>query len=176
MDRSAIDGCTTIARNIKLSGQPKLAKTFNLLNDQSMRGWSGYYYGLPLPASSLDKDNVDTNSEDGSFSRFGLTMDDIQNLTWTVKDNELVSGGGRSGGTGQQCVLQYSRPLSSGDKLEYEFFFVEGDYEVHPTLGCTAFMLRPDGLRQHWMTEPNSSWKTPADYEVEVRWPVCVAL
>lgn len=150
----------SIVRNIKFSGQPKIASSMALVSGDHLRGWSGYYYSQSLPTSQLD-----TSTREGGSQglRSGPSSEDKANLSWTVENEELVSGGGNTNGPGQQSLLQYLRPLSVGEKVEYEFYYEPGKFEVHPSLGRTAFLLKPDGIQRHWMTEPDTSWKTPAD-------------
>ena len=49
--------------------------------------------------------------------------------------------------------LAYFRPLRSGETLRYEFFYRAGETMVHPSLGRLAFLLEPEGVRLHWMTD-----------------------
>ncbi len=95
--------------------------------------------------------------------RTAPSSDERAKLSWTVENDELVSGESSTIGPGKQSLLQYLRPMSNDEKVEYEFYYEPGKFEVHPTLGRTAFLLRPEGIQRHWMTEPDTSWKTPAD-------------
>ena len=150
----------TISRNIKFSGQPKIASSVSLIGDDQLRGWSGYYYTQALPSSKLA---AATGESSNQSLRTGLKSDDKANLSWTIENGELVSGAGRTSGPDKQSVVQYLRPMSVGDKLEFEFYYEPGKFEVHPMMGRTAFLLRPAGIERHWTTEPSTSWKTPAD-------------
>lgn len=52
-----------------------------------------------------------------------------------------------------QSRLYYHRPLRDGDRLSYEFFYEPDKIEVHPSLGRLTFLLQPDGVRLHWITD-----------------------
>ncbi len=167
---------SSASSNIKLSGQPKIARQVTLIGTDSLRHWSGVYYGQSLPATPMVEPKKKGEDNDMHYFSAGLSATRIKELSWTTKDGELISGESSSSGPGNQSVIQLTRPLGTGEKLEYEFYYEPGKFEVHPTLGRTAFMLRPDGLHQHWMTENNTSWSTPNDYEVKIEGAVPLSL
>lgn len=158
----------TFTRNIKLTGEPTIPRSVELIQNGHLRGWTGVYYGQPLPSSLLNKTRQEGDTTEDSQSSEVPKAEDVAELSWTVKNGELISGQSKTTGPGSQSVVQYQRPLGDGESLSYEFFYEDGKTEVHPALGRTAFILRPAGLKLHWMTEPNTSWKTPTDYEVPV--------
>jgi hypothetical protein len=49
--------------------------------------------------------------------------------------------------------LSYYRALRDGETLRYEFFYQSERTMVHPALDRLAFLLEPDGVRLHWMTD-----------------------
>lgn len=49
--------------------------------------------------------------------------------------------------------LSYYRPLRNGESLQYEFFYQPERTMVHPALDRLTFLLEPDGVRLHWMTD-----------------------
>ena len=60
--------------------------------------------------------------------------------------------------TTAQSRLYYFRPLQNGESLSYEFLYQPGVFEVHPALGRLAFLLKPGGVRVHWMTSERHEW------------------
>ena len=159
---------STLARNIKLTGSPTIPSSVDLIHNGHMRGWTGVYYGQPLPSSVLENKRQEGDSAEVAQTSESAKAEEINELAWTIKEGELISGMNKTTGPGSQSVVQYQRPLGEGESLTYEFFYEAGKTEVHPAIGRTAFMLRPDGLKLHWMTEANTSWRTPADYEIPV--------
>lgn len=57
-----------------------------------------------------------------------------------------------------QSCLRYLRPLLDGESIGYEFLYQAGESEVHPALGRLAFLIEPEGVRLHWITDPNGEW------------------
>jgi hypothetical protein len=53
----------------------------------------------------------------------------------------------------QESVLRYNRPLLEDGELVYEFFYEPGKTVVHPAIDRLTFMLHPDGIRIHWLTD-----------------------
>jgi hypothetical protein len=52
-----------------------------------------------------------------------------------------------------ESLLQYRRPLVEDGSVEYEFYHGSSHTIVHPSLDRLAFMLSPDGVRLHWLTD-----------------------
>ena len=161
--------CYTHARNIRITGKPRILTSVNLLASDDMRGWSGFYYGQPLPTIQMNNDVQEPGAEKPRRYRTAPTADRLGELAWTVKDGELISGNAKRRGPEEQSLIRYGRPLGQGETLSYEFFYEAGKTAVHPSIGRTAYILRPDGIRRHWMTESGNTWKTPHDYEVPVQ-------
>jgi hypothetical protein len=49
--------------------------------------------------------------------------------------------------------LAFLRPLRPRETLRYEFYYQPGEVMVHPSFGRIAYLLEPDGVRLHWLTE-----------------------
>lgn len=153
-----------IARNPKISGSPSIASSVPLLQTGDLRNWTGKYYDQSMPTVSLSQSAVDpTNTV--RVVRQGEPASNPQ-LSWYLANGELTSGSSERLGPGSQSVVQLLRPLVAQESLSYEFYYDAGKSEVHPAVGRTAYMLRPEGIKLHWMTEPYTSWKTPNDLEV----------
>ena len=58
-----------------------------------------------------------------------------------------------AGTEADQSLISYFRPLQDGDVLTYEFLYEPGQIVVHPAVGRIAFLLEPEGVKVHWMTE-----------------------
>ena len=160
---------STAARNIRIAGTPRIPRTVNLLPGDTLRGWSGQYYGQGLPTSELTKAVHEPDAKDSQQYRTAPKADRLDNLAWTVQNGELVSG--ESAVTGAkdrkgQSVIRYERPLGDGETLSYEFYYEAGKSAVHPAIGRVAYMLRPEGVGRHWMIEVANQWKLPKDFEV----------
>ena len=50
-------------------------------------------------------------------------------------------------------MLRYHRPMLEDGEITYEFYYEPGKAMVHPALDRLAFLLEPDGVKIHWMTD-----------------------
>ncbi|MEO9931255.1 DUF1583 domain-containing protein [Rhodopirellula bahusiensis] len=114
--------------NLRISGSPSIPKTVELLDDERLLGWSGYF-----------------------GEAVGMEGD------WeTLPSQEIVEAGpgefpvlqakqhGRIDGSSQSSLLQYGRSLGEEESISYEFFFREGSHIVHPAIGRTIYWLGTD--------------------------------
>ncbi len=58
-----------------------------------------------------------------------------------------------AGPTFRENVLRYHRPLMEDGTIEYEFLYQEGEMHVHPALDGLVFLLSPEGVNLHRLTE-----------------------
>jgi hypothetical protein len=56
-------------------------------------------------------------------------------------------------GSLQESLLQYHRPMLEDGEIAYEFYYEPGKALVHPALDRLAFLLAPDGVAIHWLTD-----------------------
>jgi hypothetical protein len=113
-------------RNIKIGGEPAAPEEISLSSRATLNGW------FPFSGEDLaDKqaDWVKTGEEIQSRPRKPDTVDR------------------------QECLLQYVRPLIYDSELTYEFFYKPGEAAVHPALDRLAFLVRPEGISTHWVTD-----------------------
>ncbi len=52
-----------------------------------------------------------------------------------------------------QSLLMYQRPMLEDGVIEFESFYVPGEFEVHPTVGRTALMVGAGGVQKHLLTD-----------------------
>ncbi|MCA9070135.1 MAG: DUF1583 domain-containing protein, partial [Planctomycetaceae bacterium] len=159
---------TSTFRNIRIAGTPQIAREVVLLSDDALRGWNAFYFYQPLPTANISKKAREPKGKEGQSYRSAPKPNQLGQLAWSLKAGELISGTTkRQNATGPlgQSVIRYDRPLGEGETLTYEFFFEAGKTAVHPSIGRTAYMLHPEGLKRHWMTEVGGRWKLPKDYE-----------
>ena len=83
---------------------------------------------------------------------------------WQAKDGEILGRKlERAGDKPVPSKLAYFRPLRPGETLRYEFFHEPGKTHVHPSLGRLAFLLEPDGVKLHWLTDTDGRRLDRAD-------------
>ena len=77
---------------------------------------------------------------------------------WQKVGDELVGKlkNGVAGAT--ESLMLYQRPMLEDGEIEFETFYVPGEQEVHPAVGQSAILLRPDGAQLHTLT--NAQFET----------------
>lgn len=118
-------------RNLRITGEPKIPAEVRLTANADLPGW------LPI--------NIGHRVSPG--------------LKWQQL-GDLENGGGIRGkrwpslpGSHWETLLRYHRPMAEDGTIEYEFYYQPGEVLVHPTLDRMAFMLHPEGIRVHWVTD-----------------------
>ena len=118
---------TGVARNIAISGRPVIPEQLNLSALPDLTGWLSEYYG------------------DSSVGN---------NADWEKQGEEIV---GRLRdefpGSKRESVLFYNRPMLEDGEIAYEFFYEPGKVVAYPVLDRLAFLLEPDGVRVHRLTD-----------------------
>jgi hypothetical protein len=56
-------------------------------------------------------------------------------------------------GAQNESLLSYHRPLTDGDSVEYDFLYEPGRQITHPAMDRLAFIVNPDRVRFHWITD-----------------------
>src|SRR5262249_4978604 len=56
-------------------------------------------------------------------------------------------------GSRTESFLRYHRPLLEDGELEYEFYYDPSRTIVHPALDRLTFLLGPEGVKVHWLTD-----------------------
>ena len=124
------------ARNIRISGSPEIPAELNLTNADDLIGWSGSLYSDPM--------NTNGNG-------------DNSNNAWRKSENEIVGSKFDSmKNQKRQSLLRYHRPLAEDTDLTYEFYYAKDETHVHPAIGRLAMMIHSDGVKFHWLTDPDS--------------------
>ena len=144
-------------RNWRLAGNVKIPREVALVDGDHLEGWISRFYnetqtgrlGVAAQGSALQPARGENNA------------------IWSSRDG-VISGRQVPvvGETIRQSRLLYHRPLRPGDSIRYEFLYEPGQTEVHPALDRLTFMLHPDGVQMHWMTDHNGvdPWTgVPAD-------------
>lgn len=143
-------------RNIHVSGNPVIPRSVRLSEGDALRSWQpqawddGAPGSKPLESSwSLSQGVIQASRDQSGPQEFEIASKD--RLT--------------------QHLMSYGRPLLSGEAVNYEFFYEPGSIEVHPALGRVGFLLQPDGVRIHWITD-GEEWTSIASDNTVVE-PLC---
>jgi Tol biopolymer transport system component len=124
---------TTFYRNIRLTGDVTIPAKVELLKHARRDGWR---------TRRVEGDKTEQDSDDS---------------LWSCKGGVLNSAANESTDEAQR-VLQYGRPLLAGETFSYEFYLDADIHVAHPTLGRLAFLIKPDGIDLHWITDGDNEW------------------
>ena len=159
-----------IYRHVALSGKPVVPAEVSLSSGDFLEGWQSHLYPAVLPKRLQDRWKAEGKYVEPNFRggrRFQVDDEDDGESSgskelvydWLAKDGEIRGRKlSNSSKKASPSSLAYFRPLQLEEKLRYEFFYEPGGTQVHPSLGRVAFLLEPDGLKLHWMTEPVGDW------------------
>ncbi|MEZ6088361.1 MAG: DUF1583 domain-containing protein [Pirellulaceae bacterium] len=112
-------------------GSPTIPTELSLISGPSLRGWSSYY-------------DSESNSGLGTWTT-AVDADGVSIVTSERSDDPL--------GCWNENLLYYVRPLTWDATVSYEFEYQEGECMVHPCLGRSVFLIRPEGIWLHQLTD-----------------------
>ena len=118
-------------RHVQIVGSPQIPKSVMLSTSPSLEGWKAY-----------GRQSVGFESADWQCDQDAAGHNQITGRRATELD-----------GTHVESLLRYVRPLRSGDAIEYDFFLDASTGPTHPTLGTTAFIIQPEGIMLHEVTD-----------------------
>lgn len=114
-------------RSVRITGQPEIPAEINITAQPDLNGWWPGMYG-----------DVVTGD----------------NPVWKRSGDEIVARKyDNEQSRARQSILVYHRPLLEDGEIAYDFFHVPGQTHVHPALGRAAFLLEPEGVTLHWLTD-----------------------
>src|SRR5262249_52872006 len=147
-------GRRPVFRNFQLSGKPEVLGEVPLSAGDYLEGWMIHVYNGTLPQRLQPKEPA----QQEVFDRYGNYLQDEARkpmvYDWQARGGEIL--GRKLDRPGERPVpskLAYFRPLHPGETVRYEFFYQPGKVQVHPSLGRLAFLLEPEGVRLHWLTD-----------------------
>ncbi|MFV2035812.1 MAG: DUF1583 domain-containing protein, partial [Halocynthiibacter sp.] len=129
--QASTPGNRGIVRNLQIIGKPEIPDEIRLLETAELAGWRADLFG-----ESFSPDNDD---EKAAWRRVG---EEIRGSTPADKPASSREG-----------LLMYGRPMLEDGQMEWEAYYVPDKFEVHPTIGRTAYMIRPGGVQLHQLTD-----------------------
>lgn len=143
-------------RNLRISGQPTIPAELNISSAGSAESWLEYYDEALAGRSGWQ--HIDSDSEGGVIghsrdlpassslteSGFELSGSSDQQTNQT----EIISRFGV-----RESLFRYNRPIVEDGAIDYDFVYVPGQAIVHPALDRLAFLLHPEGVHIHWITD-----------------------
>jgi hypothetical protein len=117
-------------RNLKIIGNPMVPESIDLMAlGFDMRGWRGYQQGH-------------------YWSHRGDELNDAGTAPALDKNQPVPPRGNQI-----ERTLFYHRPMLEDGVFEYQFYYEKDKTLVHPAFDRLAFMLEPEGVKIHWITD-----------------------
>lgn len=115
--------------NLRILGSPEIPAEIDLID---MAGWAAWRADIYAESHSTQADATTP------WKRVG------DELTGQLQE--------KRGAEYLESLLLYQRPMLEDGVIEFESWYEPGTFEVHPSLGMNAYLLRPDGIRLHRLT------------------------
>lgn len=134
-------------KDIRITGQPQIPRSVSLVQRTSSHEDTDTAVQRPVPDQWLPwlEDN-----DSGGDSIWHTDATSEQATLLGKRTPELQ-------GTSAEQLLHYHWPIIVGHgRLSCEFFYRRGQIIANPALGRRVFLLKPDGVCQHWVT--NGIW------------------
>ena len=126
-------------KNLRIHGDPVIPEQIDLAPQSDLSGWLPYF-----------DESVGGSTRDWFLQRLAprtarITSPVSRILVGTLRP-ELS-------GTNFESLLRYHRPMLEDGTIEYEFYYEPDRTHVHPAVDRLCFMLNPDGVAVHWVTD-----------------------
>ncbi|MBX3451493.1 MAG: DUF1583 domain-containing protein [Planctomycetaceae bacterium] len=132
--------------DLRITGDPRVPETVNLLQDSESAMWTADYFG-----ESASLGTQSTSSRQSGY------YDDGQNSeqpAWARHADELIGNLAiNRAEKSLQSLVYYRRPLLEDGELDYEMYYVPGEFEVHPAVGRTVVQITPERIARHILTD-----------------------
>ncbi len=140
-------------RNITVTGSPTIPREVPLTHGDRLEGWVSNFFHQSQPPRRTLRDGdprIDTIASDSVLDQYD----------WVARDGliQCRKVEPTSGNDAVQSRLYYVRPLREGDALSYEFYYEPNEFMVHPSLDRLTFLLEPDDVRLHWISDGENEW------------------
>lgn len=143
-------GYTPTFRQFRISGEPQIPREVVLLQDERLLGWNPTFYRETAP--SPVRSNATAAPPTDAAPHWSLNQGVLEGQR---RRGDLAAPGDA---TTADSLLYYQRPLWDGEWIRYEFYCDPGKVMVHPALDRLAFVVQPDAVRLHWLTEGAADW------------------
>ncbi len=137
----------TSFKNFKLSGNPIVPREVTLIADDQMDGWNTSFFGEKQPRHRLMAETID----DPNSSLAYYQQQEPTEFDWETKNDVLNGTPMPDKSPADQSWIYYHRPLQDDETVRYEFYYLPDKTVAHPTIGRLAMVLRPDGVKSHWI-------------------------
>ncbi|WP_372716509.1 DUF1583 domain-containing protein [Novipirellula sp.] len=129
--------------DLRISGAPVVPREIDLATNSELPGWNSYF-----EQSQHDQESDWRLTPESEFveSDFDPTNQSPEFVLQGVQHPEL-------NGSFQESLLRYHRPMIEDGVISYDFFYREGEFEVHPALDRCVYLIGSDGVKVHWISD-----------------------
>ena len=153
---NADHGRVPVFANLRLSGNPVIPRQVSLLAGDDLTGWLAVRYGESREQASPAEQQLALVP-----AVLRTSVPTIEHDWWAEADT--IRGQRVAADAPRQSLLSYHRPLLENERISYEFLYVPGETAVHPALGRITFLLEPEGVALHWLTDGDPRSDRTAD-------------
>lgn len=136
-------------RNLRITGRPEIPSELHLSAVDDLSHWVSYYEDDA--AQNIDNRWYIAPSEGTDNEIIGLLSDDADRYQ-ALREARSLAGEDSTDGY-QENLLRYHRPMLENGVIEYEFYYLPDLLQAHPALDRLVFLVDPDGVRIHWLTD-----------------------
>jgi len=129
-------------QNLRITGSPTVPDALHLSAVESLSDWIPYFEGVESDVNQPLWYVAPRGGADNEITGLGTRAGEVI----TPAENQPIAGT-------RESLLRYFRPMAEDGEIEYEFYYVPGQLQAHPALDRLAFLLLPDGVRIHWITD-----------------------
>ncbi|MBI1314446.1 DUF1583 domain-containing protein, partial [bacterium] len=128
--------------NLRITGSPEIPDELQLSAVDALNDWIPCFEGIEAGLNAPLWYVAPRGGADNEITGLGTQAGEII----TPVEGQFIAGT-------QESLLRYFRPMDEDGTIEYEFYYVPGQLQAHPALDRLAFLLLPDGVRIHWITD-----------------------
>lgn len=120
-------------QNLTVTGEPQIPASVAMLADPDLEGWFSYFQDRVADAADQHSWRSEV-ADDGTRELLHATTPELPDAA-------------------AESLLLYHRPMMEDGVIDYEFYYEPGRTIVHPALDRMSFLLEPDGVKTHWITD-----------------------
>lgn len=141
-------------RDLRITGQPVVPEEIRLSVDPNFNGWVSYF-DYRVGGSNGQWRQIGRTTAGGEIvgARAGRPSGFVTSLLNAFGNAAQNAQEDAKLPAHKERLLRYHRPMLEDGTIDYEFYYSPGSILTHPTLDRLAFLLRPDGVRVHWVTD-----------------------
>lgn len=126
-----------MASNLRILGQPEIPDEISLLTPD-LAGWAAYYdESVGYTNAHWIVRSIPGESRNAEGDSHELLSRKRQDRKDSISES----------------LLRYHRPMLDDGTIRYSFFYEPGESLVHPVLDRLCFLVNPEGIDLHWITD-----------------------